>query len=140
MYGVAAYGCWGSGDEIKELMRKHYTEHYKSIPIPPASLPSSDGDTSSETDGLNDDTEYKPRTRLPQGRKHSMKMSDRMLNAMDDVLMLSMLVKGRTPEGMARERQRQRKAEENAGAAKAKMWNERQQLESTMYVSLNCSR
>ena len=39
-------------------------------------------------------------------------MSDRMLEAMDDVLALSMLLKGTTPELMAAERWRQEEAEE----------------------------
>lgn len=121
MYGITAYHCWGSGQETKEVMHKHFTDHYKSIPMPPASLPSSDRDSSPETDDLNDNTD-----RHPQGRKHSLKMSHEMLKAMDDVLMISMLIKGRTPEMIASERQKQQEVEElhaeEAGRVKVQQW------------------
>src|ERR1700749_227512 len=65
MYGVAVYRRWGSGHDIKQVMQHRFTEHYKSIPILPASLPSSDDDSSPESDDLNDDNdEYKPNRRL----------------------------------------------------------------------------
>ena len=63
MYGVAAYRCWCSGQDIDEVMQRHFAKHYKSIPIPPASLPSSDGDSSLESDDLDNndnDNEYRP--------------------------------------------------------------------------------
>ena len=59
MYGVAAYRRWGSGHDIKEVMQDRFTEFYKSIPIPPASLPSSDGHSSPQSDD-DDDKSYKP--------------------------------------------------------------------------------
>ena len=53
-------------------------------------------------------------------------MSDGMLNAMDDVLALSMLLKGTTPELMAAERQRQEEVEElhakEASRVKVEQW------------------
>ena len=125
LYGVAAYRRWGSGQDIKEIMQHHFTEHYKSIPIPPASLPSSDGDSSPESDDLDDDDKYKP-NRPPRGRNHSSNMSDGMLRAMDNVLTLSMLLKGTTPELMATERQRREEAEElrakEASQVKVQQW------------------
>jgi hypothetical protein len=111
LYGVAAYRRWRSGQNIEEVVQHRFTEHYKSIPIPPASLPSSEGDRSPESDDLHDDDEYKP-NRRPRGRNHSSNVSDGMLRAMDNVLMLSMLVKGTTPELMAAERQRREEVEE----------------------------
>jgi len=42
-------------------------------------------------------------------------MFDDMLRAMDEILALSMLLKGTTPEIMAEERQRQEEAEECKG-------------------------
>jgi hypothetical protein len=99
MYGVAAYRRWGSGHDISEVMQHRSTECHKSIPIPPASPVSSDGVSSPESHDSNDD--YGP-VRRRRGRNH---MSDGMLRAMDNVLILSMLVKGTTPELMAAERQ-----------------------------------
>jgi len=125
MYGVAAYRRWGSRHDIKEVMQHRFTEHYKSIPIPPASLPSCDGDSSPESDDLDDDDEYKP-NRRPTGRNHTSSMSDGMLRAMDNVLTLSMLLKGTTPELMAAERQRREEAEElrakEASRVKVQQW------------------
>ena len=56
MYGVAAYRHWGFGHDIKEVMQARFTEHYKSIP-----MPSSDGDSSPESDDDHNDKSYKPR-------------------------------------------------------------------------------
>ncbi|KAF8701769.1 hypothetical protein AX14_000283 [Amanita brunnescens Koide BX004] len=75
------------GQDIKEVMQHRFAEHYESIPRPPASLHSSDCDKTTKRED------------------HSPKMSDGMLHAMDNVLALSMLLKGITPELMARERQ-----------------------------------
>ncbi|KAF8347149.1 hypothetical protein F5887DRAFT_1131423 [Amanita rubescens] len=120
MYGVAAYRCWGSGQDIEEVMEQRFAEHYKSIPIPPAPPYSSDSDSFSEHDHPNDGN------RRPRGRNHSAKMSDEMLRAMDKVLALSMLVKGTTPELMAAERQRREEAEElrakEASRVKVQQW------------------
>ena len=74
-------------------MQQHFSERYKSVPIPPASPHSSDSDSLPN--------------RQPRGRNHSSEMSDGMLRAMDNVLALSMLVMRTTPELMATERQRQ---------------------------------
>jgi hypothetical protein len=53
-------------------------------------------------------------------------MSDEMLRAMDEVLAISMLLKGTTPELMAAERQRQEEADElramEAGRVKVQQW------------------
>jgi len=122
IYGVAAYRCWGSGHDIKEVMQAHFTKHYKSIPIPPASLPSSDGDSSPDSDNDHDDKSYKPGQ--PTGRNHTLTMSDGMLHAMDDILMISMLLKGTTPELVAAERQRREEEEElhTMEASQVKVW------------------
>ena len=124
MYGVAAYRCWGSGQEMMDMMQHCFTKHYQSIPIPLASLPSSDGDSSPESDDLDDD-EYNPNIRR-KGRNHTSNMSNGMLRAMDDVLTLSMLLKGMTPELMAAERQKREEAEElrvkEASRVKVQQW------------------
>ena len=126
MYGIAAYQRWGSGQDIKEVMQQRFAEHYKSIPIPPASPYSSEGDSSPERDDPDDD-DYQP-DRQPRGRNRSSNMSDGMLRAMDDVLALSMLVKGTTPALMATERQRREEAEElrakEASRVKVQQWKQ----------------
>jgi hypothetical protein len=124
-YGVAAYRRWGSGQAIKEVMQHRFDERYESIPIPPASPHSIDDDSSPESDDLDDDDECIP-NRRPRGRNHSSKRSDEMFRAMDDVLLLSMLVKGTTPELVAAERQKREEAEElraqEASRAKVQEW------------------
>ncbi|KIM90547.1 hypothetical protein PILCRDRAFT_1822 [Piloderma croceum F 1598] len=99
MYGVAAYRRWGT------------------------SLPPSDGDSSPESDDDNDDD--KPNIQL-RGRNDTSNMSDGMLRAMDNVLTLSMLLKGTTPELIAAERQRREEAEElhakEASRVKVQEW------------------
>jgi hypothetical protein len=96
--------------DINEVMLHHFIKYYESMPIPPASLPSSDSDSSPESDDLDND-EYKP-NRWLRGRNQNSNMSDGMLCAMNNVLMLSMLLKGMTPESMATERQRWEEGEE----------------------------
>lgn len=97
MYGIAAYLRWGSGQDIEEVMRHRFTESYESISIPPVLVPRDDDD--------GDDDEYIP-NRQPRSRNRGSKMSDGMLHAMDNVLALSMLLKGTTPQLMAAERQK----------------------------------
>ena len=69
--------------------------------------------------------EYKP-NRWPRGRNCSSNMSDWMLHAMDNILMLSMLLKGTTPQLMATERQRWEEVEElcvkEASQVKVQQW------------------
>ena len=118
MYGIAAYLCWGSGQDIKEVMRHRFTESYEPIPIPPAPVRDDDDDD-------DDDDEYVP-NRQPRSKNRCSKMSDGMLRAMDNVLALSMLLKGTTPQLMAAERQKQEEAEEArakaASCAKVQQW------------------
>ena len=95
MYGVAAYRRWGSGQEIKELMGQRFTECYESIPRPPAPPHTSDD--------------------------NDQDMSPEMLQAMDDILALSMFIKGTTPELMAVERQRRAEVEESRAKEASKM-------------------
>ena len=114
MYGVAAYRRWGSGQEIKELMRQRFTECYESIPRPPAPSRTSESDDNGQD------------------------MSPEMLQAMDDIRALSMLVKGTTPELMAAERQRQEEAEglraKEASKMKVQQWM--QNVESVCSIPL----
>ena len=116
MYGVAAYRCWGSGQEIREVMQQRFTKCYEPIPLPPSPPDTSD-------DGN-------------QRKKHS-DVSSEMLQAMDDIRALSMLVKGTTPELMAAERQRQAETEELRAkeASKVKVQQWMQNSESVFHTS-----
>jgi hypothetical protein len=127
MYGVAAYKRWGGGQVINRAMQQRFAEHYQNIPIPPASPPSS-SDDGSENDDPND-PDYQRNTR-PRGRYHRSKMSDGMLRAMDDVLLLSRLLKGQSPQSIAAEQQRQEEAADlramEASRAKVQQWMQQQ--------------
>jgi len=131
MYGVAAYRRWGSGHHIMAVMEHCFTEHYRSIPIPPASPPSSDDDSSYD---LDDNDEEHKHHRRPRRRNHHSHTSDGMLRAMDDILGLSMLLKGTTPELIAVERQRREEAEESrakeASRVKVQRWMQGSTLNS----------
>ena len=109
MYGVAGYRRWGIGQEIKELMQQRFMESYESIPIPPAPPHTSD-DSDMESDDSNN-LSCPLMEKKKQRKKHS-DMSPEMLRAMDDILALSMLMKGRTPKSMAAEAQRRVEADE----------------------------
>jgi hypothetical protein len=123
MYGVTAYKCWGGGQVINQAMQQRFAELYQNIPIPPASPPSG-SDYDSEDDDP-DDPDHQPNTR-PRGRHHRSKMSDGMLRAMDDVLLLSRLLRGQSPQSIAAEQQRQEEAADlramEASRAKVQQW------------------
>lgn len=126
MYGVIAYQCWGSGQAIKEVLQERFTDNYESIPIPLGSPHSSDSSGFPERDNP-DDGDYIP-YRQVRGRNHSSNVSDGVLQAMDDVLALSMFLKGTSPESMAAERQRQEEVEElheqEASVVKVQGWQQ----------------
>jgi hypothetical protein len=111
MYGAAAYQRWGTGVSMDGLMQQRFSEYYKPIPLPPPSPSSSDGDG----DGA-------PR------RRHQSRsdMTPELLQAMDNILRLSMWLKGTTPEAMAAERERRKEEEElrarKAGRVKVLEW------------------
>ncbi|KAK2464379.1 hypothetical protein APHAL10511_003526 [Amanita phalloides] len=124
LHSFFALGCSAFLKDIKEVMQQRFAERYESIPIPPASLHSSDSNSSLEPGGP-DGGDCIP-NRQPRGRNHSSNMSDGMLRAMNDVLVLSMLLKGTTPELMATERQRREEVEElrakEASRVKVQQW------------------
>ena len=135
MYGIAAYLRWGSGQDIEEVMRHRFTESYESISIPPVPVPRDDDD--------GDDDEYIP-NRQPRSRNRGSKMSDGMLRAMDNVLALSMLLKGTTPQLMAAERQKQEEAEEvrvmAASCTKVQQWMQTSESPCVLFYLLIFSR
>ncbi|KZP03417.1 hypothetical protein FIBSPDRAFT_969021 [Athelia psychrophila] len=123
MYGAAAYRCWGAGQGIEGMMQNRFSAHYENIPMPPPSPTSS---TSSNPGSIYDSSngdKFKP---LPRRRYYKLDMPAGMLQAMDSILLLSMWVKGTTPEAMAAERQRQEEEEElrvqKAGQVKVLDW------------------
>lgn len=101
MYGVATYRRWGGGPNVNQVMEKRFTKDYKGV-LAPAPQRSNSSDDSPEPDDPSD-PDYIPST-LPKTRNHSSKMSEGMLRAMDEILMLSMLLKGTTPQQIAQER------------------------------------
>ena len=132
MYGVAAFRCWGAGQDINEEMGNWFTKHYQSIPIPPPGEVSSDDDNIQDSDDLNDG-DYEPDG---QRRRRNHRSQDEMLRAMDYVLALSMFAKGTTPQLMAAERQRQEQEAElrakEASRVKVRQWKE------TSLCALSC--
>jgi hypothetical protein len=125
VYGAAVYQQWGSdGEDIRQVLDTHFSEHFKSIPPLVTPLPNYDPypepDDSKDADYVPEDngpSEHDGRTDgdyilIPnteeRGRKRELNMSD----AMDTVLALSMLLKGTRPEQMAAERRRREEAEE----------------------------
>ena len=107
MYGVAAYQHWHSGTAIDQVMKKRYEEKYRNISILTVSDPSNDR---SEEDVEHEEEPF----------------SEGMLRAMDDVLALSMYMKGNTRESLAAERQKREELAEaraqEAGRVKAERW------------------
>ena len=123
MYGVAAYRLWCGGGGIDEVMRKRFADRYQSIPPPVPELSDGSDDGSDHEDPH--DGDYEPNGRR-RGKHHRSNMSDEMLRAMDNMLALSMFMKGTTPQAMAAERQRREEEEElraqEASRAKAELW------------------
>ena len=138
MYGAAAYRRWGAGQGIDEVMRRRFSEHYESIPIPSPSPPSSGSDPRSESDDSRD-SDYVPPA-APRVRHHRSEMSAGMLQAMDDIRALSMLLKGTTPDAIAAERQRQEEEEElrarEASEAKVLEWMQRSDIHFLVKLTL----
>jgi hypothetical protein len=118
MYGAAAYRRWGAGESMDGLMQRRFVEYYKPIPLLPRSPSSSES-------GDSRDDDFEPRTQ-PGRRRHRTDMSTEMLQAMDNILRLSMWLKGTTPEEVAAERERRREEEElraqKAGRVKVLEW------------------
>jgi hypothetical protein len=95
MYGVAAYKCWGAG-QMDDLMQDRFLKHYKSIPMP-LSLSSSDSSNSGDHSRGSNSRPYRRRHHRPD-------ISPEMERAMQDLFLLSMFLKGTTPEAVAAER------------------------------------
>ncbi|KDQ56787.1 hypothetical protein JAAARDRAFT_301400 [Jaapia argillacea MUCL 33604] len=128
MYGVAAYRRWGCGEHIKELMERRFTERYGTLPAPPVSGSASDDEDSGPSGDAHDSDSQPNRQRRGGARRHGSTMSAGMLQAMDDVLLLSMLTRGTTPESVSRERRRREEEEElrrqEASRSKVEAWKQ----------------
>jgi hypothetical protein len=126
LYGVAIYKFWGRMDGTMDQQR------YKSILVT-SSEPFDDGDVYEDDLGneSNDGSEYEPSQKISlselPARQH---YSDQMLRAMDDVMYLGMLMKGRTPETVVMDKQKQEEKAElqarEAGVLKVKKWRSAQ--------------
>ena len=120
MYGAAAYKCWHSGAAIDQVMKERYEDKYRNIPT----LISEPSDDRGEEDAESDpqDKDHRP-SGSKQRKEH---YSEGLLRAMDDVLALSMFIKGNTRESLAAERQKREELAEaraqEAGRLKAQQW------------------
>ena len=116
MYGVAAYKRWRSPpgvDIINAYFTEHYAEHYKTIPVPQA--PSGESESPSDEQEQEDpnDPDYVPD-------------NSSMEDAMDELDMVRMYIRGITPEEAAIRWEKRLKEEEQmaqeAGRRKVMEW------------------
>ena len=105
MYGVAAYKCWRSSDEVHGLMRSFHDNHYANIPVPPLSPPYDDSNSLSSSED--------PLLASPKERCYtSTRRGDEMVKAMDDLNIVLMALKGITPQELISRREKQMEEEE----------------------------
>jgi hypothetical protein len=125
MYGAAAYKHWHSGPAIDQVMKECHGDKVRDIPhiptVPYLSDPSSE-DAASDSQ----DEDYRPSGSTHRRAHYRSTMSEGMLHAMDQVLALSMWVKGNTVESLAAERQKRQELAEahaqEAGRLKVQQW------------------
>ena len=120
IHDVAAHKRWGGGQGMATMMRQYYEDVWESVPLPSYSLSSSGSDN--DTDDLDD----QPRRNSGRRHHHRTDMSEEMLDAMVQVMLLSMLMKGRTPQSIAAEQERREqqslsRAKEES-QAKVQLW------------------
>jgi hypothetical protein len=128
MYGVAAYKRWCSSEGIDEVMWQRFADYfagqYQSIPISPVPALSYGSNNGSDNDDPNSG-DYGPNGRR-RGKHHRPGMSDGMSRAMENMLALSMFMKGTNPQAMAAERQSREEEEERraqeASRTKVEVW------------------
>ncbi|KAF8122435.1 hypothetical protein EV363DRAFT_1554526 [Boletus edulis] len=112
MYGAAVVKHWKC-DRLRDMLESRFKDTFKRIlaKIPERSAPKDD-----ELEGEPDDPKdltWEPPGGKQKGRKtFSSDASAGLLEAMDDILLLSMLLKGTTPQSIAAERERRHKEEE----------------------------
>ena len=125
MYGAAAYKHWQGGPAIAQVMNERHEDYLKIPSCPTDPDPSYDN---GEEDIANDsqDEDYGPSGSKHRKEHYRSTTSDGMLRAMDDVLALSMWIKGNTRESLAAERQKREELAEaraqEAGRLKAQQW------------------
>ena len=123
MYGAAAYKCWHSGAAIDQVMKERYEDKYRYIPTL-ISESSDRGEEDAESDPQ--DKDHQPSDSKRRKAHYRSTASEDLLRAMDDVLALSMFIKGNTPESLAAERQKREELAEaraqEAGRLKAQQW------------------
>jgi hypothetical protein len=121
MYGAAAYKHWRSGPILQVLQERH--AKYRNL-LPHPSVPDPSYDNSEEDDPQ--DKDYRPPGGKHRKEHYRSTTSEGMLRAMDDVLTLSMWIKGNTRESLAAERQKRAELAEahaqESGRLKAQEW------------------
>ena len=124
-YGAAAYKLWKGGPAIAQVMGKRH-EKYRNIPrrptVPDPSYDNGEEDVASDPQ----DEDYRSPSSKHRKERYRSTTSEGMLRAMDDVLALSMWMKGHTRESLAAERQKRQELAEaraqEAGRLKAQQW------------------
>ncbi|KAH7886539.1 hypothetical protein F5I97DRAFT_1003754 [Phlebopus sp. FC_14] len=120
MYGAAAVKRWPT-DALSQMLKKRFEDFKNVTPLPDHSEGSSD----------ESGNEYAPKHRQrKRGRSRRSATSNEMLQAMDHVLVLSMLLRGVTPEQIVAERERQEKEAKahtrEVARAKVQQWQQSQ--------------
>jgi hypothetical protein len=125
VYGVAVFKRWGARNtELQQTLterHEHFFQHIAPLQDTPPSSPSED-EPSSES---GTDTDYVPQG---AGYGHHMSRESGLSRAMDDVLLLSMLIKGHSPETFTAMQKRQEEEAEmrsrQVGQEKVERWLE----------------
>ncbi|KAH7886575.1 hypothetical protein F5I97DRAFT_1926900 [Phlebopus sp. FC_14] len=130
MYGAAAVQRWPT-DALSQVLKKRFEDFKNISPLPQQPLSSDDSEDFAADSG----SEYKPgRSGTKRGRSRRSATSTEMLQAMDHVLVLSMLLRGVTPEQIVAERERREKEAQahtqEVARAKVQQWQQAQDTAS----------
>ncbi|KAF8127061.1 hypothetical protein EV363DRAFT_1401491 [Boletus edulis] len=109
MYGAAVIGRWKC-DGLRDILEQQFQDHFRKVLAeePKRSAPEDDEPEVEPDEDELKDSEWNP----SMGKKETTRKNGLLEAAMDDILMLSMLLKGKTPQSKAAEWERQRKEEE----------------------------
>ncbi|KAH7886550.1 hypothetical protein F5I97DRAFT_1926849 [Phlebopus sp. FC_14] len=124
MYGAAVVKRWPT-DALSQALKKRFEDFKNVTPLPDHSEGSSD----------ESGNEYAPKhSRRKRGRSRRSATSNEMLQAMDHVLVLSMLLRGVTPEQIVAERERREKKAkahtQEVTRVKVQQWQQAQDMAS----------
>ncbi|KAG6373280.1 hypothetical protein JVT61DRAFT_6907 [Boletus reticuloceps] len=112
MYGAAVVHHWKCA-RLREMLEERFRDFFQPVmaKIPEPSPPQDDG-FEEQDDAKDLDYDPKAKQKGKGGKRFSSDASAGLLQAMDDVLLLGMLLKGTTPQSIAAERERRREEEE----------------------------